>query len=202
MQRDERYVAYDTSAVPQIQIDDYVQRIAECTYISPATMLGALVTMDRLLGRHPTLMLSALNIFKIFFVAVRIASKVIDIRTLNNRNFASVGGTSLRHLNEMECRMLCDLQFDLYIAPRDILQYASRAFPPAIGVPIPYGANAVAMLGLPPPLSSASASMSFEQQTGLPPANGAPRAATQQPQQQPIAVPGRAASAASSSVRR
>jgi hypothetical protein len=84
--------------------------------------------MDRLLGRHPVLHIIWLNVYKIFFVALRIAYKVIDIRTLNNKNFASVGGITLRHLNEMEMRMLQDLHFDTYISPRDILGYAARAF--------------------------------------------------------------------------
>ncbi len=124
---DDRYSYYETNAAPPITIDAYVQRISEYTYISPSTLLCSLVILDRLAGRHPTLLFTMLNIYKIFFVAVRIASKVVDLRTLNNKNFAPVGGISNRHLNDIEARMLIDLRFDLYISPADFRAYVRRA---------------------------------------------------------------------------
>jgi len=124
---DDRYSYYETNAPPGISIDAYVQRIAEYTYISPSTLLSSLIILDRLAGRHPTLLFTTLNIYKLFFVAVRISSKVVDLRTLNNRNFAPVGGISNRHLNDIEARMLIDLRFDLYISPQDFKTYVKRA---------------------------------------------------------------------------
>jgi hypothetical protein len=153
MPRDERYSYYETNAVPQIRIEDYVQRIAEYTYISPSTLLCSLIVLDRLSGRHPTLLFTPLNVFKIFFVAVRIASKVIDVRTLNNKNFAPVGGITNRHLNDIEARMLIDLRFDLYIAPREFLMYAEKAT----------GSDA-ATVPLPPMLQQQHAQMQQQQQ--------------------------------------
>ena len=137
--RDERYAAYETNAVPAIRIDDYVQRIAEYTYISPATLISSLIVLERLATRHPTLLFSMLNVYKLFFVAVRIASKVVDLRTLNNKNFAPVGGISNRHLNDIEARMLIDLRFDLYISPAEFRAYVVRA---TEGVPQPIAISA------------------------------------------------------------
>jgi hypothetical protein len=130
-QQDERYSMYQTNAVPGILVEDYVHRIAEYTYVSPATLVAALVFLDRLSHRHPSLLFTQLNIFKLFFVAVRVGSKVVDLRTLNNKNFASVGGISNRHLNDLEARFLIDIRFDLFLAPREFNLYAQRITSPA-----------------------------------------------------------------------
>jgi hypothetical protein len=142
MQRDEKYAQYETNSVPNIQIEDYVHRIAEYTYISPATLVAALIYLDRLTLRHPSLLFTLLNIFKLFFVAVRVASKVVDLRTLNNKNFASVGGISNRHLNDLEAKFLIDIRFDLYVSAREFFLYCQRILaripaPPSTSVPRP-----------------------------------------------------------------
>lgn len=124
--QDERYGIYETNSVPGIQVEDYVHRIAEYTYISPSSLIAALIFLDRLSARHSTLVFTTLNIFKLFFVAVRVASKVVELRTLNNRNFASVGGISNRHLNDLEARFLIDMRFDLFLVPREFALYAAR----------------------------------------------------------------------------
>ena len=141
--RDQRFVQYETNAVPGIQIEDYVHRLAEYTYISPASLVAACIFLDRLCMRHSTLLMTNLNIFKLFFVAVRVSSKVVELRTLNNKNFASVGGISNRHLNDLEAKFLIDMRFDLYIQPREFYWYAQKvmaAIPgqrPEQAVPVP-----------------------------------------------------------------
>mmetsp|Transcript_23465 Transcript_23465/g.72706 ORF Transcript_23465/g.72706 Transcript_23465/m.72706 type:complete len:298 (-) Transcript_23465:135-1028(-) len=124
--RDQRFVQYETNAVPGIQIEDYVHRLAEYTYISPASLVAACIFLDRLCMRHSTLLLTNLNVFKLFFVAVRVSSKVVELRTLNNKNFASVGGISNRHLNDLEAKFLIDMRFDLCIQPREFFWYAQK----------------------------------------------------------------------------
>lgn len=130
--KDTRFDAYETSSVPGILVEDYVHRIAEYTYISPSTMVAALILLDRLTQRFPKLLFTQLNIFKLFFVAVRVASKVVDLRTLNNKNFASVGGVSNRHLNDLEAKFLVDLKFDLFLSPGEFFHYAGRLQPPQV----------------------------------------------------------------------
>ena len=137
MAPDDRYSIYETNAVPGIYIEDYVAQLANKTCTSPSTLLAALVFLDRLTSRHPTLLLTQLNIFKLFFVAVRVASKVVDLRTLNNRNFAHVGGIQCRHLNDLEAKFLIDIRFDLYLPPREFQLYAQR-ITPVVSIPRPH----------------------------------------------------------------
>ena len=135
--KDDRFSIYETTALPSILIEDYVHRIAEYTYISPSSMVAALILLDRLSTRFPTLLYTQLNIYKLFFVAVRVASKVVDLRTLNNKNFASVGGVSNRHLNDLEARFVIDLHFDVLITPGEFTQFAARMQPHSNSVPRP-----------------------------------------------------------------
>jgi hypothetical protein len=128
--KDERFAVYETNSVPGIQLDDYVHRIAEYTYISPASMLAAAIFLDRLCERYSNMLLTEKNIFKLFFVAVRVSSKVVDLRSLNNKNFASVGGVGIKHLNDLEEAFLKHLRFDLFLSPIEFGEYVRRLQPP------------------------------------------------------------------------
>ena len=123
----DKYYLYETTTTPDISIEAYITRIAEYAYISPSTLVCALILLDRLSGRHPMLLFTKKNIHKIFFTIVRIASKVIELRALNNKNFAPIGGVSLQHLNHLESIMLIDFRFDLYINPDEFKKYVYRA---------------------------------------------------------------------------
>lgn len=135
--KDDRFAIYETNNVPGIQLDDYVHRIAEYTYISPASMLAAAIFLDRLCEKYPSLLLTERNIFKLFFVSVRVSSKVVDLRSLNNKNFASVGGVSNKHLNDLEETFLKHLRFDLFLAPTEFLEYGRRMHPPNLHSQVP-----------------------------------------------------------------
>lgn len=135
--KDDRFAIYETNNVPGIQLDDYVHRIAEYTYISPASMLAAAIFLDRLCEKYPSLLLTERNIFKLFFVSVRVSSKVVDLRSLNNKNFASVGGVSNKHLNDLEETFLKHLRFDLFLSPTEFLEYGRRMHPPNLHSQVP-----------------------------------------------------------------
>jgi hypothetical protein len=135
--KDERFAVYETNSVPGIQLDDYVHRIAEYTYISPASLLAAIIFLDRMCERYPNMVLSEKNIFKLFFVAVRVSSKVVDLRSLNNKNFASVGGVGIKHLNDLEEAFLKHLRFDLFLSPAEFGEYVRRLQPPLTHSSVP-----------------------------------------------------------------
>jgi hypothetical protein len=122
----QRYALYDTSAVPSINMEDYLARVASNTFISPSSMVVALIFLDRVLARHKDLVLNQLNIYKLFFVACRVASKVVEVRTLSNKNFAPVGGVDLRHLNDLESKFLIDIRFDVYVQPSEFIHYCNQ----------------------------------------------------------------------------
>ena len=116
---------FETSQRPQISLEDYIWRIANHTYTSPSTILSAFILLDRLMHNYH-IVITEMNCYKFFFVAVRVASKVLEFRTLNNKNFAGIGGISNKHLNELEASFVGLLEFEVFISPTEFQKYASR----------------------------------------------------------------------------
>ena len=119
-----RFISYDTSTVPEIQLEDYMWRICDYTYISPTTLLMACIYIDRLIGEG--LILSQLNVFKLFFTSVRVASKVHELRSLSNKNFAVVGGVTTEQMNQLESLFMRDFKWKLWVEHETFVQYCQR----------------------------------------------------------------------------
>lgn len=123
LRNDNRFDVFEISSPPKPSLEEYLGRIAKFTYISPSSLLGALVLLDRLMSRYPTLYFTKTNIYRFLFVAVRVSSKVVDLRTLNNKNFSFVGGIDNKLLNDLEAKFMMDLRFDVLVSHRDFQAY-------------------------------------------------------------------------------
>ncbi|KAG5503531.1 hypothetical protein JKF63_05671 [Porcisia hertigi] len=111
----ELYV-FSTREVPTISVHDYLKRVVKYTYVSPSVLVCGCLYLDRLLCMYPFMLLNPYNIFKLFLASIRIASKVMDTRTLNNHDFSVVGGVTNEDLNALEFLMLELLQNRLYFS--------------------------------------------------------------------------------------
>ncbi|EPY41544.1 cyclin 11 [Angomonas deanei] len=105
------------SNAPFHQYSSVLSRLAGDTYISPSSLLSAFIYMDRLAMRYPTLYITTFNIERLLVTAVRIASKVVDLRNVNNRGFATALHLSTTDLNQMEERMVMLMNFDFFYLP-------------------------------------------------------------------------------------
>jgi hypothetical protein len=123
-----KHYFYYTESKPVITLRNYIERIAETSCISPSTLISMLIILDRLYARNLTLIFSYKNIYRIIAGAIRIASKVNELRSLNNDTFCPIVGLSLKELNDIEAYMLIDLQFDLYISPELFNQYLTKCY--------------------------------------------------------------------------
>ncbi|CAM42370.1 putative cyclin 11 [Leishmania braziliensis MHOM/BR/75/M2904] len=112
-------------------------RFAEYTYISVSTLLSAVIYLDRLCLRHPRLLLTTRNIEKLLVAAVRIASKVVDLRSVNNKNFASVFSVPVQDMNELESEFLKLMSFDVFLSPKEFNNYAHLVQLPAAYMQMP-----------------------------------------------------------------
>ena len=120
------YAAYETAAPPKIDLTAYVKRLADHSLVSPSTLLGAFILMDRATVKFGDLRIGPRNAFKLFLVSLRVASKMLDIRNLSNRNFAKIGGISWQHMNDLEATFLVDMKFDVMISPTQFRKYVDR----------------------------------------------------------------------------
>ncbi|ESL05736.1 hypothetical protein TRSC58_06603 [Trypanosoma rangeli SC58] len=113
----------ETSDVPGITFSEYVHRIVEYTYVSPSVLLIACLYIDRLLTHKASLVLTNHNIFKLFAVATRVASKVMDTRTLSNKNFARICGIRNSEMNFLETHFMRVIELDLYVPAEEFYSY-------------------------------------------------------------------------------
>eukprot|EP01064_Diplonema_japonicum_P001775 TRINITY_DN11195_c0_g1_i1.p1 TRINITY_DN11195_c0_g1~~TRINITY_DN11195_c0_g1_i1.p1 ORF type:complete len:282 (+),score=36.97 TRINITY_DN11195_c0_g1_i1:147-992(+) len=128
MSEENKFLSYDTSTVPDIPLEDYIWRICDYTYISPTTLLMACIYIDRLICEG--LILSQLNVYKLFFTSVRVASKVHELRSLSNKNFAVVGGVTTEQMNQLESSFMRDFKWRLWVDHDLFVQYCQRLMPP------------------------------------------------------------------------
>ncbi|RNF14628.1 putative cyclin 11 [Trypanosoma conorhini] len=108
----------------QLSFQDFVHRTAEYTFISPSSLLGAVIYLDRLCLHHPNLILTERNILRLFLTSVRVASKTMELRSVNNRHFAEVFGLETKSLNLMEEVFIKQLMFDFFLSPEEFGDYA------------------------------------------------------------------------------
>lgn len=123
-----KFADFETSAVPEISLEDYVWRIVDYCYISPTSLVLSLILMDMLIQQHG-LILSQLNIFKLLFTSVRVASKVHELRSLSNKNFAVVGGVTSAQLNALESTFIALFNWELWVEHQTFAEYCQRLCP-------------------------------------------------------------------------
>ncbi|KPA79287.1 cyclin 11 putative (CYC11) [Leptomonas pyrrhocoris] len=113
-----------------------LNRFAEYTYISPSTLLSAVIYLDRLCLLHPRLLLTSRNIEKLLVASVRVASKVVDLRSVNNKNFSSVFSLMVQDMNDLESEFLKLMGFDFFLSPMEFSNYAHLVQLPTAYLPL------------------------------------------------------------------
>lgn len=122
------------SDVPCYSYITLLKRLANYTYLSPSSMMGGIIYLDRFCQNYPGFRITRHNIGKLLVTSVRVANKVIDLRSVNNLNFANAFAVSLVEMNKMEERFLKLIAFDLFISPMEFNTYAKTIQPP--GTPL------------------------------------------------------------------
>jgi hypothetical protein len=112
----------------------FVRKVSTRLFISPASLLSAVILLDRLCYQSKTLCCTHSNIVDLLFVLVRIASKVVELRSLSNKHFCDTFRKELPHynasvLNEREMMVLVALRFDVMISKEDFWRYARKLHP-------------------------------------------------------------------------
>lgn len=114
---------FSTRDVPAISVHDYLKRVVKYTYVSPSVLVCACFYLDRLLCMYPSMLLHPYNVFKLLLTSARMASKLLDTRTLNNHDFSVVGGVTNEDLNALEFFMVDLLHNHLYISKEAFDEY-------------------------------------------------------------------------------
>ena len=100
--------------------------------------LHAFLLIDRLLHTHAEsgFHLCTRNVHRVLLAAALVSAKLLDDECYNNTYWASVGGVSLSHLNQLEVELIKLLNFSLHVDADDldaarVRLLQSTATPPA-----------------------------------------------------------------------
>ena len=123
--RPERVFApiFHSVSVPGISGSDYLLNhllrlgLARKEHLSHAVLLHAFLLIDRLLhsqsasGFH----LCTRNVHRVLLATTLVSAKLLDDECYNNAYWASVGGVSLTHLNQLEVELIKLLHYNLHV---------------------------------------------------------------------------------------
>ena len=111
--------------IPEISIEDYLNRIRKYTELEDSTLIISLIYIDRLLGSK-NIKLSKRNVYKILLTAVLIAIKYNEDEIYDNNNFARIFGIKNKELNKLENKFLDLIDFELFISKKEFRIYYNR----------------------------------------------------------------------------
>ena len=124
---------FDSPSPPQLEVVEYVSRIAQYFECSPVCLVIALIYLDRALrgegraggftgaggGPRPT-RLTHFNFHRLFLSAMVLAVKFYDDDHFQNKYYAKVGGVTLEELGILEVAFLDLLGWsDLMVCPEE-----------------------------------------------------------------------------------
>lgn len=101
---------------PQISNLSYVRRIINHTHCSPSAFIVALIYLKRISQRHDALVLSRVNLHRLFITAVTLAVKKLDDRTFPIAHYAKVGAVpSQEEMIRLEILFMQFVDYDLHV---------------------------------------------------------------------------------------
>ena len=114
---------FEAYQAPTITIHKYFARLEKYFCASDECYVYALILVDRLINRHPTLYLTSHNVHRLLVTAIVISAKIRDDCYFNNRFYASVAGIRLSEINYLEMHFLKLLDFHLYVSLDEFCRY-------------------------------------------------------------------------------
>eukprot|EP00727_Mastigamoeba_balamuthi_P003439 m51a1_g13092 hypothetical protein (351) ;mRNA; r:189-1764 len=110
--------------LPDIALDDYMERLAQYTMAPAGQFATALVLLDRALSSSTALVLSQRTVHRLYAVCLVAAIKFCEDATYSNKYFAEVAGVSTEEFNGLEMTLLGLLAFDACVSVEEMRDYA------------------------------------------------------------------------------
>lgn len=109
---------FDSAYIPEITIEDYVERVQTYSRCSASVFVIAMVYIDRLIESEG-LVVTHLNVHRLFITAFLVAAKFYDDLSFKNAFYATLGGIEKAEMNLLEVDLLNYIKFNL-VVPEDV----------------------------------------------------------------------------------
>lgn len=121
----EQLTSFHCVRAPGVSIRDYLGRIRKFFGCSLECYVMGLLYIDRLIKRHPNIVVSRLSCHRLLICSMMLAAKFQDDVFYANSFYAKVGGLRVQELNNLEAKMVQLLDFRLCISPEEFELYRS-----------------------------------------------------------------------------
>lgn len=111
---------FQSKRTPDVSMEMYIKRLFVSSQCSDACISVAMVYIQRLMEKMKLSSLNAIYHHKLFLVAFVTAAKFMDDDTLTNKEYAYIGGITVKELNYMEVIFLFMTDFDLVVSSDNI----------------------------------------------------------------------------------
>jgi len=108
-------LAFTCLTRPNIDLDYFMKRIAEETYISNEALIFSIVNLSQLMEMVPTFPINIFTIHRLLLISMMVSAKYFDDHYVNNAVYARAGGIPIKELNQLEVTFMFLLQFKLYL---------------------------------------------------------------------------------------
>jgi len=107
---------FHAQAKPEINVLDYLVRINKYGNFSKSVGTVALIYIDRVMEKHPEIVLTSRTVHRLLIAATLVAAKFNDDIHLGNSAFAQIGGIRTMELNRLEVNFLKLCDFSLVVS--------------------------------------------------------------------------------------
>merc|ERR1712070_130918 len=111
--------------IPDITIEDYVERIQTYSKCSASVYVVAMIYIDRLIEGQG-LVVTHLNVHRLFITAILVAAKFYDDLSFKNAFYATPGGIEKTEMNLLEVDFLNMIKFSLVVERDSYVTYKSH----------------------------------------------------------------------------
>lgn len=113
---------FSTWQVPSISIEDYLERIKFYTKCEEASLISALIYIDRI-SSIGHIVLTSYNVHRILFCSILAGIKYNEDTYFKNDYYATVAGITEKELNKLEYLYMNAIKYTLYIDEEEYSQY-------------------------------------------------------------------------------
>lgn len=120
---DSRMTCFHAVRPPAMSIKDYMLRIQRYFGCSGSCYALGLIYIDRLVKRHPDIVVSQLSCHRLLITSMMVAAKFHDDVFFSNTYYARIGGVKVQEINALEARFVQLLEWKFQVLPEEYSAY-------------------------------------------------------------------------------
>ncbi len=115
-------MVFSAFEIPEIEIDDYLSRIAFYSKAEDSTFIIALIYIDRICSSG-SIMITEYNVHRLLFSSILIGIKYNEDQYYDNTYYSQIAGVTTKELGILEAELLEIIDYNLYVKDEEYKKY-------------------------------------------------------------------------------